>query len=176
MQPQGIPVPQAVAAAVPSATPPIPYAAAPVTYPPGFYPQYPAPPAAKPGETPMYYPQIYFAPIPAPPPQATGQDGEPVGYAPPQFYPATFIAAYPPQYATPYMMPHPAHAHAHAHPRPDAQMPMAQAHHYAPYPQPAYVKPPSRGAEVAAAPQMRDGRMDHARMGEPIPGAQAKAG
>ena len=63
----------------------------------------------------MYYPQIYFAPIPAPPPQATGQDGEPVGYAPPQFYPATFIAPYPPQYATPYMMPHPAHAHAHAH-------------------------------------------------------------
>ncbi|TFK82008.1 hypothetical protein K466DRAFT_666773 [Polyporus arcularius HHB13444] len=175
VQPQGIPVPQAVAAAVPSATPPIPYAA-PVTYPPGFYPQYPAPPAAKPGETPMYYPQIYFAPIPAPPPQATGQDGEPIGYPPPQYYPATFLAPYPPQYATQYMMPHPAHLHAHM--RPDAQMPMAPAHHYAPYPQ-AYAKPMPRGAEVAAAPQMvdarRDGRMDHTRMGEPIHGAQAKA-
>ena len=123
----------------------------------------------------MYYPQIYFAPIHAPPPpQATGQDGEPVGYpAHPQFYPATFIAPYPPQYAAPYMMPHPHHPHA----RPDAQIPMAPAHPYMPHPQ-AYPKPPSRGPEVA--PQMvdarRDGRMEHARMGEPIPAGQAKSG
>ncbi|TBU66184.1 hypothetical protein BD310DRAFT_865673 [Dichomitus squalens] len=176
VQPQGIAVPPAVAAAaaVPSSTPPVPYVA-PVTYPPGLYPQYPGPPAAKPGETPMYYPQIFYAPIPAPHPQATGQDGEPVGYPAHQFYPATFIAPYPPQYATPYMMPHP-----HPHARPDAQMPMAPAHHYAPYPQ-VYQKPPSRGpgAELGP-PQMmdvrRDGRMEHARMAEPISGGQAKSG
>ncbi|KAI1790729.1 hypothetical protein LXA43DRAFT_1014738 [Ganoderma leucocontextum] len=177
VQPQGMPVPPTVMAAVSSTTPPIPYVA-PVSYPPpGLYPQYPAPPAAKPGETPMYYPQIFYAPIPAPHPQATGQDGEPVGYpAHPQFYPATFITPYPPQYAAPYMM-HPHHPHA----RPDAQIPLAPAHHYAPYPQ-AYPKPPSRGpgAEVGV-PQMmdarRDGRIEHARMAEPIPGgAQAKSG
>lgn len=174
MQQQGIPVPPAVAAsAIASTTPPIPYVA-PVTYPPGLYPQYPAPPAAKPGETPMYYPQIYFAPIPAPP-QATGQDGEPVGYPPhTQFYPATFLAPYPPQYAAPYMMPHP-HPHPHPHARPDAQIPMAPAHHYAPYPQ-AYPKPPSREQEVVS-PQMRDGRVEHVRMAEPIPGGgQVKSG
>ena len=126
----------------------------------------------------MYYPQIYFAPIPAPPPQATGQDGEPVGYPPhPQFYPATFLTPYPPQYATPYMMPHP-----HPHVRPDAaQVPLAPAHphHYAPYPQ-AYPKPPSRGPGTEiGAPQMvdgrRDGRIEHARMAESVPGSQAKS-
>ncbi|KAI0747803.1 hypothetical protein C8Q80DRAFT_1219230 [Daedaleopsis nitida] len=173
------PCPAPVAAAVPSTTPPIPYVA-PVAYPPGLYSQYPPPPAAKPGETqPVYYPQFYFAPMPAPPPpQATGQDGEPVGYPThPQFYP-TFLAPYPPQYAAPYMMPHP---HAHPHTRSDApQVAMAPPHPYASYPHPQmYPKPPSRGPE-AAAPQMVDGRRDarieHARMGEPIPGGQAKSG
>ncbi|KAI9056672.1 hypothetical protein FKP32DRAFT_1689630 [Trametes sanguinea] len=173
-QQQGIPIPPAVAAAVPSPAPPMPYVA-PVSYPPGIYPQYPAPAAAKPGETPpMYYPPpFYFTPIPAPHPQATGQDGEPVGYAPhPGFYGATFIYP-PPQYAAaPYMMAHPA--------RPDAQMPMAPAHHYAPYPQAYQQKPPSRGpgAEVSS-PQMmdprRDGRVEHAHA-HAMAGAQAKAG
>ncbi|KAI0371802.1 hypothetical protein BV20DRAFT_992863 [Pilatotrama ljubarskyi] len=169
-----MPMPPAVAAAVPSPTPPMPYVA-PVSYPPGIYPQYPAPAAAKPGETPMYYPPpIFYASI-APHPQATGQDGEHIGYAPhPQYYPATFIYPHPPPQAYaagPYMM---------THPRPDAQIPMAPAHHYIPYPQ-AYQKPPSRGpgADVGA-PQMvdprRDGRLEHGRMGEALASTQAKAG
>ncbi|CDO74721.1 hypothetical protein BN946_scf184593.g3 [Trametes cinnabarina] len=153
----------------------MPYVA-PVSYPPGDpIPQYPAPTAVKPGEAPpMYYPPpFYFAPIPAPHPQATGQDGEPVGYPPhPGFYGATFIYP-PPQYAAaPYMM-------AHA-PRPDAQMAMAPAHHYAPYPQVYQQKPPSRGpgAEVSP-PQMmdprRDGRVEHAHVHHMAGSAQAKA-
>ncbi|KAI0670680.1 hypothetical protein C8Q78DRAFT_1070217 [Trametes maxima] len=142
-----------------SPTPPMPYVA-PVSYPPGIYPQYPTASAAKPGEAPpMYYPPpIYFAPIPAP--QATGPDGEPVGYpAHPPFYGAAFIYQ-PPQYPPgPYMMTHP--------PRPDAQMHMAPPHHYAPYPQ-AYPKPPSRGpAAEVGPPQMMDPRRDgqHAMAG-----------
>ncbi|OJT14199.1 hypothetical protein TRAPUB_9310 [Trametes pubescens] len=172
VQHQSMAIPPAVAASVASPTPPMSYVA-PVSYPPGIYPQYPAHPAAKPGDPPMYYHQpIFYAPIPAPHPQATGQDGEHVSYAHhPQFYP-TFIYPPPPAYAAgPYMMTHP-------HARPDAQLQMAPPHHYAPYPQP-YVKPPSRGpgAEVGP-PQMmdprRDGRVEHARMAEAITGPQAK--
>ncbi|KAH9857779.1 hypothetical protein C2E23DRAFT_719972 [Lenzites betulinus] len=163
---QGMVIPPAVpATAVPSPTPPMPYVA-PVSYaPPGMYHQYAAPAATKPGETPVYYPQpIFYAPYPPPPPQATGQDGEPIGYPPhPQFY-GHFIYP-PPQYAAaPYMM---------AHPRPDAPMQMAHAHHYAPYPQP-YAKPPSRGpVHEVGAPQMMDPRRD-GRMPEAMVGAQAK--
>ncbi|KAH9901651.1 hypothetical protein C8Q73DRAFT_637231 [Cubamyces lactineus] len=173
VQQQGMVIPPAVAAtAVPSPTPPMPYVA-PVPYPPGIYPQYPAPSAAKPGETPpMYYPPpFYYTHIPPPPPQVTGQDGEPVSYVPhPQYYPA-FLYGPPQAYAAaPYMVPHP--------PRPDASVPMAP-NHYAPFPQP-FTKPLSRGpgADGGVPPNMdprRDGRVEHVRI-EAMAGAQTKAG
>ncbi|KIP03896.1 hypothetical protein PHLGIDRAFT_37209 [Phlebiopsis gigantea 11061_1 CR5-6] len=100
--------PAAIAAA--SANPPMPYVAAPLGYPAGFFGQYPTAPPTKPGEAPAYYPQYYFAPIPMPPPQVSGQDGEAPGY-PAGFYPATFLAPYAPQHypgaAMQYMLPAP---------------------------------------------------------------------
>lgn len=144
-----IAIPAAIAAT--SATPPMPYVAAPMGYPAaGFFPPYPAAPPAKPGEAPAYYPQYYIAPFPLPPPQMPGQDGEVQGY-PAGFYPATFLAPYAPQgfpgAPMQYMVP--------AAPRPDGQpIPMAPPPmQYAAYPQ-AYPKPPA----PAPSPQRENGQ------------------
>jgi len=125
----GIPIPAAVAA--PGSTPPIPFMAAPMTYP-GFYPPMAAPP--KPGDPPpMFYPQFFYAPFP-PPPQ--GPDGEAHPAYPHGYYPIT-IAPYAPQYPTPYMMPHPSLT------RDGQPMVMAAPPGAYPYAAPAYMKPPT---------------------------------
>lgn len=151
-------MPPAVAAT--SATPPVPYVA-PIGYPPpGFYPQYPAAPTAKPGEPVYYQPHFFYAPVqaqPLPPgPHGAGQEGDASGYQQQTQYYPVFPAAHYQPYPGPYMMP-----------RPDGQVPMSSSQpHYAPYPPPqAYAKPPSRGTDVGA--QMidsrRDGRLDMGR-------------
>jgi hypothetical protein len=150
-------IPAAIAAT--GATSPMPYMAAPMGYPAGFFGQYPAPPPTKPGEAPTYYPQYYFAPIPMPPPPPAGQEGSdaPPGY-PAGFYPATFLAPYAPQAyhpgaALPYMVHAPPPPPPHHAQRVDGQSiafappPPLQ---YAAYPQ-AYPKP------QAAAVQQREG-------------------
>ena len=141
-------IPAAIAAT--SATPPMPYMAAPVGYPTGFFGQYPPPPPSKPGEAPAYYPQYYFAPIPMPPPPPTGQEGEVPGY-PTGFYPATFLAPYAPQpypgAALPYMVPAPPPHRA------DGQHMAMPPLQYAAYPQ-AYPRPPAPAQSPA---QQREG-------------------
>lgn len=174
-----VPVPAAAIAAT-SATPPIPYMAAPLGYPASFFGQYPAMATGKPGEAPTYaYPQYYLAPIPMPPPQ--GQDGEAAAY-PQGLIPATFLTPYAqqgyPGAALPYMLP------MHA-PRPDGQQQISMVGppmQYAAYP-PQYAKPASRENGNEMAPQMmdsgrRDPRVDqyNARMGDGIASAHGKSG
>ncbi|KAH9842884.1 uncharacterized protein C8Q71DRAFT_734966 [Rhodofomes roseus] len=150
----GMVIPPAVAAT--SATPPIPYVA---PYAP-FYGQYPTH-LHKPGEGPVYVPQLVYAPLPPPHPQPMpghgGQEGEAPGYPPPPYYP--IFTPYPPQYATPYMVPAPRPPEGQPIPVPG----MHPGHHYQPYPPPhMYQKPPSRGPDmhVAAQHPMVDPRRD----------------
>ncbi|KAJ3478459.1 hypothetical protein NLI96_g9741 [Meripilus lineatus] len=162
-------IPAAVAAT--SATPPIPYVA-PMGYSPGFYGQYPAAPAAKPGEAPLYYPQFYIAPMPAlPPTHAPGQEGEPTAYPAPQFFP-TFI--------TPYAQPYP---HTYMLPRPDGQIALAAPAPYAPYPQvyPKHVIAREANGDMPHAQVIdqsgrREMRLENGRMGEGLQqGAHGKS-
>ena len=171
--PPGLVIPPAVAAT--SATPPIPYVA---PYPP-FYGQYPTH-LPKPGEGPVYVPQLVYAPLPPPAhqpmPGHNGQEGEAPGYPPAPYYP--IFTPYPPQYATPYMVPAPRAPEGQpvgvppVHPHPSV--------HYQPYPPPqAYPKPPSRGPEmpVSAHHHMVDQRRDmrfEGRMSEALHNGHAK--
>ncbi|PSS30913.1 hypothetical protein PHLCEN_2v2538 [Hermanssonia centrifuga] len=175
----GISIPAAIAAT--AAGPQMPYMT-PVGYP-GFFGQYSALPAAKPGEAPTAYPyptQYYITPIPMPPPQGTGQDGEAAQYA--GFYPAITFAPYAPQpYATPYMMQAPRPIGDGQQFQQLPQMAMAQPLQYAAFPQ-HYPKPPSRDVPHEPLPQMmdptgrREMRMDPygSRMGESVAGAHGK--
>ncbi|EGO21656.1 hypothetical protein SERLADRAFT_357497 [Serpula lacrymans var. lacrymans S7.9] len=146
---QGIPLPQGVPP--PSASPPMAPYMNPVGYPPGFYPQFQAPPTPKPGDGTPFYPQFYIAPMQmASHPGQEGHDNQ--GYPHPQFYPATFL---------PYAQPYPPYMMSH---RPDGQMSVPPPH-YATYPPPMYAKPPSAGGSSDSGNGYRaDGR--HGEHGE----------
>ncbi|KAI0075455.1 hypothetical protein K474DRAFT_1664198 [Panus rudis PR-1116 ss-1] len=154
VQPQPVQVQAAAAAAPPPGAPqPLPFA---MPYP-GIVGQYPTP-GAKPGET-IYVPQVYI-PVPAPGPM---QDGEIPPFPPNTHLMPITIAGYPQGYPQFVIPAPPAHARHDGH----MMMPPIQ---YGAYPQPVYVKQPTREELAQMEHANRRDVRDVNRMGEGVSG------